>query len=85
MRSDVRQRNLSTKKFSSRIEREISDIIENEGWLVVDVANDAGINRSFLPKIRKGQSMSAANCEAVLNSMGYTLAIVKMEGKEDAS
>lgn len=29
--------------------------------------------------------MSAANCEAVLNSMGYTLVVVKMEGKEDAS
>lgn len=81
----MRQKKLVTRKFASRIEREISNLIEDGRWVVVDIANDAGINRSFLSKIRIGQSMSAANCEAVLNSMGYKLAIVKMEGKEDAS
>jgi transcriptional regulator with XRE-family HTH domain len=82
----MRQKPLSSRRYSSKIERQISDLVENERWVVIDLAREAGIDRSFLSKIRHGQSMSAANSEAVLNAMGYTLTITKIEKEnEDAA
>ena len=80
----LRQR-IANKKFSSRIEREIYQLVTNGGFILVDVATAAGVDRAVFSKIQRGRSLRTANAEAILNAMGYQLTITKIEGEnEDA-
>lgn len=73
------------KRFASRIEREIHNLVSSEGFVLLDIAKAAGVDRAIFARIQRGRSLHATNAEAILNAMGYQLTITKIEGEnEDA-
>lgn len=71
------------RKFASRMEREIVNLIYEKRYIISDIERETGLNRAFFSRIQKGSSMALSSAEAVLNVMGYRLSIVKMEGAEE--
>ena len=70
-------------QYASPILREIDDLVASQPLSAIQLAAKVGVCRLFFNNIRRGVSPGFANVEALANTLGYDIRLVKRVGNDD--